>query len=282
MGYKVGRVNYDILWIEPYSTLKRLTRAYDDAIRSLNALIRYETSPTLSILFTPQRLQTIKETYMDFRKEVAERIEEVTEETLEWQRWGQYVPGLGKLSLGKMLGYIGNPAARLYHSSLALHCGVAPVGGQLPKRQKGERCVYNVNARKQLYILCSNFLRTYARVPNLYGEIYYTYRNIYAEKHPDWTKAHIHYAALIKVCNIFVSHLWEISRRAQGLDVPKPYVFAHRNHVLYFPPSLAVHPRKYRWDVAEAIAEVSRLLPEETDEILKKHVQELLTRLSNA
>jgi hypothetical protein len=88
-------------------------------------------------------LDTLRLALEALRLEAEGRIEAIVAELPEWKEWARHVPGVGALSLGKLLGLVGNPAARPLFSSLARHCGVAVVDGKVEKPSKGQ----NMSAR---------------------------------------------------------------------------------------------------------------------------------------
>lgn len=276
-----GRLNRDLLWIEPYGSLRVFVRVWYDQLKSLHGLRRYNDSDILRKVGerNAQAIAAIAAFHEELKTDAEKHIAEIVKETVEWNTWGKFVPGLGAHSLGKLLGLVGNPAARTYVSSLWRHCGLGVVNGKLEKPVKGEPLHYNTKAKSQVYLIASSFLKAYSRTPNFYGEVYYEYRQRFAEKHPDWTPMHCHLAALLKVGKFFLSHLHQISRMAQGLPVAPPYPIQHQGHLVYYSPQIALHPRKRRSEVEAAIAEVERLLPAEPDEDVRDLHSRLITRL---
>lgn len=263
-----GRLDKELLWIPPYDVLRLWTRIWFDQHKMIQRACRFKQSSTLRIIgrLAREELESIVEFHKDWRSRAERHIGEAVEETVEWRAWGMNVVGLGKQTLGKLLGLIGNPAARTYPSSLWRHCGLAVINGKLEKPKKGEPLHYNVKAKSQVYVIVSQFLKSYPRTPNFYAEAYYEYRQRFKEKHPEWTKAHCHYAAILKVGKFFLSHLHTVSRREQGLPVSKPYPIQHMGHLVYYDPAIALHPRKCRSEVVEAIMEVMEMLKNEQDE----------------
>lgn len=275
------RVDKALLWEVPYDGLRFWVRWWQESHRELMRLRRYDQSNTLALLPKDVK-ETIRQLYqvMMTQKERSEKkvVEIVKTSVPEWEVWGKKVPGLGAFSLGKLLGLIGCPAARCYVSSLWRHCGLVPKEGRLEKGEKGQIRPYNARAKSQLWLMMGSFLKVYAKTPNIYAELYYTYKERFQQKHPDWTLMHCHLAALLKAAKIFVSHLWEISRQVHGLPYREPYPVEYLGHVTKLPPSLALHPRKARSEVIAAIQSVWHLLQSEEDEDVRKLHETLLTR----
>jgi len=275
------RVRQDLLWIPPYDGLKLWTRLWRHAHTQLMALRRYEQSPTLALVKKrlSDEIEAVRSSALLMYGMAEEQIERTVAELPEWCEWAKHVPGVGKISLGKLLGLTGNPAARELFSSYARHCGVAVINGRIEKPQRGHHRPYNALAKSQLWLIVSCVLRAYPKSPNLYGEIYYLSREKFRNKHPDWTDMHVHLASVLRTARLFLSHLWEVSRRTQGLPVREPYPMEYFGHVVKIPFSMALHPIKYRSEVAEAIHAVERWLPDERDEEVRQETEQLLQRM---
>jgi hypothetical protein len=123
-----ARVDKERLWTYPYNELKLWTRIWDDAMKRLQSFRRYEQSPTLNLAFKRYKDLLLADLNgaLEMRQRAEENIARLVEELPEWQNWAKSVPAVGVQLFGRLIGYIGNPAARLYPSCLARHCGVAP------------------------------------------------------------------------------------------------------------------------------------------------------------
>jgi len=279
------KLNTQLLWKDPYNELRKFTRLWFASFREEMLLRQFETSYILSEV--TQHYPAIKEWVFErlkganlFRAISEERIKSITKTLPEWEGWAKFVPGIGELSFGKLLGIIGNPAARAYPSNLWRFCGLAVTSdGTLEKPKKGEKATYCRKAKSQLWLITSNILRVYPRSPSFYGVYYYVWRERYTANRQNWTPLHCHLAAVIKVAKLFISHLWEVSRRAQGLPVPRPYPIEFLNHKTIFPYTVALHPVKARKEVIDAIESVKEWLAVEEDqgvaEISKEIVEEI-------
>lgn len=281
-----GRINEEILWVPPYDGLKLWTRLWLDTHKLYMRTLAYNKSALMKTIGRLQRkeIQTIRDFVLDQRDKAMTMITKIVENELpEWQEWGRHVPGLGAFSLGKFLGYIGNPAAREYVSCLWRHCGLAPTSdGKLEKPKKGQRRTFNALAKSQLWLIVGNFLKAYPRTPNFYSEYYYTFKERMKHKHPDWNLLHCHLAAVLKVAKLFVSHLWEISRKTQELPTREIYPVEYLGHITKLPAEIALHPVKKREDVERAILLVWDLIESEPDEEVAKTHRELLSKFAEA
>jgi hypothetical protein len=277
------KVDRGRLWQPPYNELKFWVRVWDDALKRLKALRRFEQSPTLKVAV--ERYSDIfladAEAALALREKAEKEIARLVSELPEWRDWAAHIPGVGAQLFGRLIGYIGNPAARVYASCLQKHCGVAPdpKTGKIVKAQKGQVRPYNTKAKSALYLIVTQTLKIYNRSPNLLAEIYASYKEKYKRERPDWTKGHCHYAAIIKAANIFVTLLWEVARKSQGLPAAEIYPIEHLGHCVKIPPEMLLHPRKALPQVMRAIREVERMLKDEEDQKVVAVMTDIVSRM---
>ena len=50
------------------------------------------------------------------------------------------------------------------------------------------------------------------------------------------SEGHVHNRALRKMIKLFLAHLWQVWRQAEGLPVPEPYALAELGHSHYLDP----------------------------------------------
>lgn len=93
--------------------------------------------------------------------------------------------------------------------------------------RKGEELTYSPALKKTAFLVASSFLR---RPDSPYGRYLRAQRARLDRERPGWTEGRKHMAALRLTAKLFMSHLWEVWRRAEGLPVPEPYVFAMLGH----------------------------------------------------
>lgn len=273
-----GRIDEELLWMPPYDEIRKYTRLWRDTYRVYQSLRRYEQSQTLAEMVETRFIDELESMFGDRRDRIERTIEKLAEETLEWKVWANRVVGLGPLSFGKLLGYVGCPAARAYPSTFRKFCGYGVTNGVADRRTKGMRLTYNNLAKSQVFVIVTQFLKAYPRSPNIYGEFFYTWRQRYEQTKPEWTKAHRTLAAMRKVASLFLNHLWVISRQAHGLPVVKPYAHEKLGHTTYIPPEAAWHVKKCRDEVLHAIATSLASIELERDDDVSEFHQHLLER----
>tara|TARA_Y100000310_G_scaffold345177_1_gene462386 strand:- start:1026 stop:1808 length:783 start_codon:yes stop_codon:yes gene_type:complete len=174
--------------------------------------------------------------------------------------WFSKIKGIGKENIGKVIGLIDVREAP-YVSSLWKYAGYHVVDGMAPKRKKGEKTTYNKDLRSMCYRLGTSLMRAKGKYYAFYQEAKIRDREKLSQKGitvlPEArlqtikkrkenkdkdlsgeyiSEGHVHNRVLRKTVKLFLSHLWMISREAQGLTVNKPYVHAQLGHEHYYDP----------------------------------------------
>lgn len=111
-------------------------------------------------------------------------------------------------------------------SSLWRYAGYAVIDGERERPVKGEKLHYNKRLKTTCYLIGSSFLKC----GSPYREVYDSARVYYEANRPDWTKGHQHNAAMRKMIKRFLSHLWQVWRELEGLEVTEPYVQSRLGH----------------------------------------------------
>jgi hypothetical protein len=148
--------------------------------------------------------------------------------------WLDQVYGLGPTLGAKILGLIGhiekfpNRAKLPRFAGYGLHSET----GERDRLVKGQKSVYCLRLKTALYLWAGSVLKANGK----YRIVYDRGRARYAESRPDWTKGHQHAAAMRLMVKMFLSHLWEVWRRVEGLEVEMPYAIAVLGHSTYIPP----------------------------------------------
>lgn len=124
-------------------------------------------------------------------------------------------------------------------SSLWRFAGFGVVDGKRERSVKGERRHYNVRLKTACYLIATSFLRCNSP----YRAEYDRAKAKYQERHPDWTKLHVHHAAMGNMIKLFLAHLWERWRRLEGLPIRQAYCAEYQGHT-----SLS-DPGEYGWPV---------------------------------
>lgn len=148
------------------------------------------------------------------------------------------VKGIGPMLAAKMIAMIdiGNSPTI---SALWRYSGYAVIDGERERPVKGEKLHYNKRLKSTLYLIGSSFLKCSSPYRSIYDsakEYYVANRTNRQDGEEDWTKLHIHRAAMRKMVKIFLSHLWVTWRQLEGLPISMPYVHAKLAHEHYYEP----------------------------------------------
>lgn len=141
------------------------------------------------------------------------------------------VKGIGPLISAKIISMVEIDRADTV-SALWRYAGYGVVNGEREKPVKGEKLHYNKRLKTTLYLAGSSFLKC----GSPYRQIYDSSKAQYEATKPDWTKAHIHSAAMRRMIKMFLSHLWQRWRELEGLPTRAPYVNDHLGHTHIYTP----------------------------------------------
>ena len=86
-------------------------------------------------------------------EKLAKKLLELEVRKLPFNDWIDANPGVGYVSIGRLLGEIGNPADRETPSQLVAYCGYHVVGGKRPRRKDGVN--WNVKAKSKVYVVAT-------------------------------------------------------------------------------------------------------------------------------
>jgi len=175
--------------------------------------------------------QKLEEIYDSFTQSVAKEDPLIKQLTA--------VRGVSHTSASKILAYVDIQKAATV-SKLWRFCGYAVINGQAEKPQKGEKRHYSSRMKKYLYQIASQFLRNRAR----YALIYYVARYRYERERPDWTPMRRHFGAIRKMVKVYLCHLWEVWREAEGLPVRPLYAHERMGHSF-------IYDREWFWSGEE-------------------------------
>ena len=121
-------------------------------------------------------------------------------------------------------------------SALWRYAGYGVVNGEREKPIKGEVLHYNKRLKTSCYKVGSSFLKSNSP----YRQIYDNAKEYY-ENNRDWTKLHRHNAAMRKMIKVWLSHLWEVWRKLEGLPTRNIYAEGKLGHNHY------ISPQEYGW-----------------------------------
>lgn len=117
-------------------------------------------------------------------------------------------------------------------SALWRYAGYGVIDGQRERPTPGEKLHYNKRLKSTLYLVGSSFLKCNSP----YRRIYDNAKARYTQTKPDWTKLHIHQAAMRKMIKLFLSHLWLRWRTLENLPTRSPYVHEVLEHDTVYEP----------------------------------------------
>ncbi len=185
--------------------------------------------------------------------------------------WLDGVKGIGPTLGTKILGLIGQIETFNTVSMLWAFSGYAVRDGKRERPVKGKKLGYSVRLKTALYLAGDSFVKS--RYP--YRDLYDTRKERYIrdkqivvarrlvpeadapdeellvskamrarlvklcnerEENAAWTDGHVEAAARRYMVKVFVSHLWEVWREAEGFPTRPPYALEYLNHSTYLDP----------------------------------------------
>jgi hypothetical protein len=163
--------------------------------------------------------------------------------------WLKQVRGLGEGLGMKLLGLIGDVSRFETESKLFRFAGLAVIDGQAERPRKGEKIHYNKRLKTTLYLIGECFIKSNSPYRRIYDEA-----KAYYAANRDWTKMHVHLAAMRVMEKIFLSHLYLVWRQELGLHTRLPWVCMYGGHLDRYWPWEFVPDFDYRWQ-AEVLRE---------------------------
>jgi len=137
-------------------------------------------------------------------REIKKQLEQLGQQTTLYINWLKDVKGMSGF-------YAGILTAKLMdkdfpsRSHLNMYIGYGTVNGKAFKRMKGQK----LGCSPQLRALFWNIEKNLVMAKGQYYQYYLQQKQLYKNKHSDWTPKHIHNAAKRKMGKLFTSHLWE-------------------------------------------------------------------------
>lgn len=139
--------------------------------------------------------------------------------------------GIGPMLAAKIIAMVEIERAETV-SALWRYAGYGVKDGERERPIKGETLHYNIRLKTTLYLVATSFLRC----GSPYRVAYDNAKTRYGSTRTDWTKAHIHQAAMRKMIKLFLSHLWLRWRSLSNLPVRQPYVVDYLEHTTIYQP----------------------------------------------
>jgi len=213
-------------------SLGGLAKVYQD-IQGLRIALSNKTwaSENADGRAVPKIYQDMIEQLKDMEKGLIKEAKQVLKHHPAW-KWGKNVKGLGPTLAAQLFGYIGDIGRFETVSRLWRYCGLGVTDGQADRMRKGQKARYNPRIKALMHNIGASFLKTNSP----YRKIYDDKKRYYEQKHPDWTKNHIHLAAMRKMEKVFLAHLWQKWREIEGLPTREEYVFEYLGHTTRYSP----------------------------------------------
>jgi hypothetical protein len=148
-----------------------------------------------------------------------------------------YVKGIGPvLSSGIIVWYSEAMLNANYVSQIWSYSGLAPN----QERKRGEKVNYNPKLKTFCWKIGQSFIKFKCFGRKLYEE----FKEQAKQKHPDWTKLHLHNYARRKVVKLFIASVWEVWRKMNNLQTTKPYPIEFLGHKDIITPDMWMERKK--------------------------------------
>jgi len=117
-------------------------------------------------------------------------------------------------------------------SSLWRFAGYGVTNGKAERLRKGEKLHFSVRLKGLCWQIADSMKKCESPYMVIYNDTveYYTYHRL------KWDMEHVHSAANRKMIKVWLSHLWLIWRKLDGLGVSKPYPDAILGHEHIYSP----------------------------------------------
>lgn len=135
------------------------------------------------------------------------------------------IRGVGDTLAARLIGMIDIERVSTV-SALWKWAGLHVVGGMAAKPVKGEKISYNPRLKTSMFLFADVQIK--CRGP--YREDYDRAKTEYEARFPDRSPMHRHRMAMRIAEKLFLSHLWERWRTAEGLPVSDPYIHTVGGH----------------------------------------------------
>lgn len=178
---------------------------------------------------------------------ISARMGEVLKGHPAWE-WLSAVKGIGPTLGGKILGLIEDISVPDTVSKLWRFAGYAVINGERERPAKGEKLHYNLRLKTALHLAGEAFLRAGSPYRQFYDskKAEYQARPLMGPSQCPFDqvhkgggkiikcsnngKGHIHNAAMRKMIKVFLQHLWQKWREAEGLPTREIYVKEKLGH----------------------------------------------------
>ena len=147
-----------------------------------------------------------------------------------WQNWAKFVPGIGKITLARILGHC--DISRLSTiSKMWAHAGLGlDKNGRPQRRQKGKIIDYDLKLQSITTILGESLLRARGK----YYDLYLKWKERFLAQ--GLTRAHAHNRAFRNLRKLAMAHIWEVWRKSKGYPVRTSYAIEYLGHTRQISP----------------------------------------------
>jgi hypothetical protein len=139
------------------------------------------------------------------------------------KKYLNHVKGIGGVLASGLIAWLSEPMLKAnYVSQVWSYCGLTPDS----VRKKNEKLKYNPKLKTFCWKIGQSFIKFDCFGKKLYDD----FKEQAKQKHPDWSKLHLHNYARRKVVKIFIASVWEVWRKMNKLQVTEPYPIQILNH----------------------------------------------------
>lgn len=204
----------------------------------------------------PETVEILTKYYEVFRTMELELDKDI-KRSVENEEIFQYmkpIKGLGPLLSAKLISMIDIKRPNTV-SALWRYAGLGVVKdengvGHAERRVKGEPLHYNMKLKSTMFLVVSSFLKSNSP----YRVVYDRTKERYKQIRPDWPLMRIHRTAMRKTAQVFLSHLYEVWRKLEGLSVRPLYVHEYLKDAGH---EFVYQAKDFGWDVPGAREEAA-------------------------
>lgn len=178
-----------------------------------------------------ETLINIAETIRRSEKVIVKYIEELLNEFDIYTEFLKKVKGIGPVISGKLIFFIKDIERFPTVAKLWRYAGLGvDDDGKAERMRKGQKPRFNPRFKGLMYNVGVVLVRSKSKYKRIYDKA-----KEYYQANRDWTKSHIHLAAMRKMEKLFLSHVWMVWRELEGLPVRDPYPVEYLGHstILY-------------------------------------------------
>jgi len=202
------------------------------SVRASQVKIETHSFPALSPLIKQiENLIWFHNKLYETEKELYKRLDAWSRKHSLRTEYLNHVKGIGPVLASGIIAWLEEPIKKANHvSQIWSYCGLAP--GQ--ERKRGEKTNYNPKLKTFAWKIGESFIKF-----KCFGrKLYDSFKEQAKQKHPDWTKLHIHNYARRKVVKLFIASVWEVWRKMNNLPTTKPYPIDFLGHKEIITPEM--------------------------------------------